>query len=214
MVYNWRVFWWSLPWATRKEHMLRLYADSLHAHRASGMADDRWRVQYTFLGKNVCRDAFLILSGLGSSFLQAAREQALANKVSWSSPAERGLHGGTMQNNARSSAYLGARQWLEWYAETHSEWSPMSWNAYLPAGRKVFYYYHYRKDILARHGLTEVDAAHTRAYALASRRSKRLRAAGITAGGNADDAGTYAPASHLMADIPLADGNTFLCARG
>ena len=99
MVYNWRVLWWSLPWVMRKEHMLRLYVDSLNAHRASGMPADRWRVQYTFLGKNVCRDAFLILTGFGSSSLQAAREQALANKVSWSSPAERGLHGATMQNS-------------------------------------------------------------------------------------------------------------------
>ena len=71
----------------------------------------------------------------------------------------------------------------------------MSWNAYLPAGRKVFYYYHYRKDILERHGVTEFDTADARAYALASRRSKRSRAAGTTAGGNSDDAGTYAPAT-------------------
>ena len=85
----------------------------------------------------------------------------------------------------------------------------MDGRTYFPAGRKVFYYYHYRKDILERHGVTEVDATHTSAYALASRRSKRLRAAGTTAGGNSDDAGTYAPASRLMADIPLADCTTF-----
>ena len=76
----------------------------------------------------------------------------------------------------------------------------------------MFYYYHYRKDILERHGITEVDTAEARAHALALLRSKRSRRAGATAGGHSDDAGTYAPASRLMADIPLADCNTILCA--
>eukprot|EP00974_Lingulodinium_polyedra_P113734 11012628-Lingulodinium_polyedra.AAC.1 len=62
---------------------------------------------------NVCRDALITLIGLGVSSLRAAREQALAGKVAWSSMVERGLRGGTMQNSSTAAKYLGARQWLE-----------------------------------------------------------------------------------------------------
>ena len=212
MVYNWRVLWWSLPLVQRREHVLHFFVSSLHAHRASGMPDERWRVQYTFLGMNVCRDAFIALAGFGSSTLQAARGQSLEGKVSWSSRAERGMHGGMLGNTNKPAAYLGARQWLEWYAESHAECSPMDGRAYLPAGRKAFYYAHYRKDILERHGVTEADAKDARAYALASSRSKRRRLVGAQAGGSSADAGAYVPASCRMADVPLAELNTFLRA--
>ena len=81
MVYKWRVLRWSLPWASRREHLLRLFHASLAAHRATGLPDERWRVQFTFLGVNVCRDAFLVLSVLGSSVVQAVRADVLSNKV-------------------------------------------------------------------------------------------------------------------------------------
>jgi len=112
-------------------------------------------MQYTFLGINVCRDAFITLTGLGASSLQAARDAALAGKVSWSSKAEREFHGGAMENNSKAAAYLGARSWLEWYAHSHAEMSPKELKAYLPAGRKCFYYAHYRKDVLEKYGVTE-----------------------------------------------------------
>ncbi len=127
MVYNWRLLWWSLSWTQRKEHVLLLYVQSLRAHRATRLPDDRWRVQYTFLGTKVCRDAFMTLTGLSASVLHAARTDALAGKVSWSSRAERGLQGpGMLGNNSKAAAHIGARQWLEWYVDTHAEQSPMA----------------------------------------------------------------------------------------
>ena len=121
-----------------------MFVNRLRAHRASGGSDEHWRMQYAFLGMNVCQDAFLILSGLGVSNLQAAREQALVGKVSWSLRADLGLHSGDMENNNEAASYLRARLWLEWYAERHAEMSPTEWRAYLPAGRRCFYYAHYR----------------------------------------------------------------------
>ena len=79
-----------------------LFAKSLQVHRAAGFPDD--------LGIHVCRDAFLALTGLGVSTLQAAREAALKGNVSWSSPAERGMHGGLAGNNSKAAAYLRVRQ--------------------------------------------------------------------------------------------------------
>ena len=114
MVYNWRVLWWSLPKVQRKEHLLHMFVKSLRARRTSGGHDEWWRMQYIFRGTNVCRDAFITLTGLGASSLQAARDAALEGKVSWSSKAEREMHGGPMANISKAAAYLGARSWLEW----------------------------------------------------------------------------------------------------
>ena len=43
---------------------------------------------------------------------------------------------------------MSCRQWLEWLAATHAEMSPMRLEAYLPSGRKIFYYYQYRHDMM------------------------------------------------------------------
>ena len=158
VVYNWRVLWWSLPWVSRKEHVVKLFRDSWLAHRETGLPIGCWRMQFTFLGQNVCREAFMALTGFGASFLQWARGAAQENTVSWATPGERVMHGGLITNTAKATSYLGARQWLEAYADTHSEWSPMDGRAYLPAGRKGFYYYHYRTDMMERHrGLGETS---------------------------------------------------------
>ena len=167
-------------------------------------------MQYTFLGMNVSRNAFITLTGLGASSLQAARDAALAGNVSWSSKAEREMHGGPMANNSKAAAYLGARSWLEWYSESHAEMSPKEMRAYLPAGRKCFYHAHYRKAVLEEYGVTEADAAFARAYALALRGAKQQRAAEKHASGNSVNAEAYASAAQRMADVPLAEIGTFL----
>eukprot|EP00974_Lingulodinium_polyedra_P008215 782060-Lingulodinium_polyedra.AAC.1 len=74
--------------------------------------------------------------------------------------------------------------------------SPMGGRGYLPAGRKIFYYVHYRKATLERHGVTEADAAHARAYALASSWSKTQPITGKRASGDSANAEAYASASH------------------
>ena len=43
-------------------------------------------------------------------------------------------------NTNKSKLYLDARQWLEHYASTHGDHSPMDGTMTLPSGRKYFYY--------------------------------------------------------------------------
>lgn len=154
IILNWRVLWWSLPKTQRKEHLLRTFRESLASHRAMGGTDERWRMSYMFLGRPVCRSAFMVLTGISAHACQEARDGAVKNKVCWVSRAELGL-ASSIVNASKAAAYLGARQWLEWYAATYAEQSPMSYLAYLPAGRKAFYYQHYRNDMLKRAGLAD-----------------------------------------------------------
>lgn len=102
-------------------------------------------MHYVLLGIRVCRDAFMQLTGIGVSSVQEARQAVLAGKRTWLSPLERGLSQ-SIKNTNKVKAYLGARQWLEWYASTHAEWSPMKLAAYLPGARKVFYWHQYVEE--------------------------------------------------------------------
>lgn len=149
VVINWRVLWWSLPKTSRKEHLLRTFRASLTDHLAAGGKADRWRMRYHFCGQPVCRDGFMVLTGVGAHSCQEARTAALEGKVCWVSRAELGL-AASIRNSSKFPVYLGARQWLEWYAVVYAERSPMGPLAYLPAGRKTFYYQHYRNDMLRR----------------------------------------------------------------
>ena len=187
---------------------MKFCRESLLAHRAgTNLPDDRWRIH--FLGQPVCRNAFTKLAGIGVSMLQEARAHALQGRVSWPSPMERGVHG-LQSSHHQPPAYLGARQWLERYADTHAEWSPKEAKAYSPAGRKVFYYFHYRMDLMARHGMSEDDMAKLRAEHVAiSHRGKRKR---DEAPKPIQDARADALASGPARDAPVARLACFLAA--
>lgn len=145
VILNWRVLWNSLPKVQRKEHLLGMFAADLDRHLAAGHSKDTWTMNFVFMGFRVCRDAFLRLTGLGVSQLQEARQGAVEGKRSWLSGCEMGLYQ-SIRNTSKAKAYLSARQWLEHYAVTHAERSPMKFGAYLPGARKLFYWHHYHED--------------------------------------------------------------------
>ena len=92
-----------------------------------------------FLGKNVCRRAFLALTGIGSNSLTLARSAAAADKRSSLSGAELGACL-SIKNTNRPKLYLDARMWLEHFADSSGEHSPMHIETFLPNGRKSDYY--------------------------------------------------------------------------
>ena len=158
VIHNWRVLWHSMPSTNRRELLVRSFVEHLEAHQAIGGADEQWRMQYKFLGKPVCKIAFLQLTGMNNWMLQQARDGALQGRRSVLSTCEMGLHA-AIKNQSKAHLYLSARQWLEHYAATHAELSPMDDKAYLPSGRKTFYYFHYRRDMLERHRLLGAASA-------------------------------------------------------
>eukprot|EP00812_Abedinium_dasypus_P011432 NODE_498_length_1524_cov_2.803268.p1 GENE.NODE_498_length_1524_cov_2.803268~~NODE_498_length_1524_cov_2.803268.p1 ORF type:complete len:436 (+),score=56.79 NODE_498_length_1524_cov_2.803268:192-1310(+) len=143
-VRNWRILWRSLLPSTRREALLCFHAASLADHQRSNR-QSAWHVKYSFMGEDVCRDAFLALAGVCVSSLEAARNGALRETKSSLSLKEL-LMCQRIANTNREPLYLDARQWLEHYAGSHGEQSPMDCLTFLPAGRKQFYYFHYKHD--------------------------------------------------------------------
>ena len=140
-----------MPSINRRELLLKLFAASLQDHRAKGGSNDTWRMQFTFLGQPVCRDALFLLTRITPYLLSQARDATLKGQRSVLSVHEVGMHA-CIRNHSKAPVYLSARQWLGNYASTHAEMSPMDYKAFLPSGRNVFYYYQYRTDMLERHG--------------------------------------------------------------
>ena len=144
-VLNWRVLWSSLPNFMRHELLLSEARDQLAKHRASGQQDKNFEMSYSFLGLNVCRSAFMMLTGLGVPFLQTARAGALNDKESYAPRSELGAWR-RIANAVWPQKYLDARQWLLAYADKFGSWNPARDRCHLPAGRREFYYAAYVAD--------------------------------------------------------------------
>lgn len=140
---NWRVLWHSLPRELRHEAVLTMHVKSLQEHRASNTLGV-WHMRYKVLGVDVCRDAFIRITGIGCSLLIEMREKAL--KSHQSTLIARELNP-TMLIRAtnKDKLYLDVRQWLVAYSSNGDQWSHSS-TVELPAGRKEFYYLIYVAD--------------------------------------------------------------------
>ena len=92
VIHNWRVLWYSIPCINRRELLLKLFVASLQAHRDKGGSDETWRMQFTFLGQHVCRDALYLLTGITPYLLNQARDAALKGHRSVLSVREMGMH--------------------------------------------------------------------------------------------------------------------------
>ena len=133
-VQNWRVLWRSLSAQMRQELLMRFMAQSLADHRNSGSFAG-WQVKYRFLGQEVCKAAFMMLTGVGGSSINKARERALSGQQSVHSRQELG-YDLLIVNTNLPKLHLDARSWLQNYACTHAEQSPISQQYCLPAGKK------------------------------------------------------------------------------
>ena len=145
IVRNWRVLWHSLPMHQRRELILRLFKADFDNRQDPVNEQREWRMQYTFLGVDVCKKGFQILTRIGNSSLTKARTGAKRNNCSSLSRHEMGYDLALRMTN-KPQLYLDARRWLENYGSTFAEQSPNSLICTLPPGRKHFYYLAYRHD--------------------------------------------------------------------
>ena len=126
--------WRSLPAWRRREALLALYR--ARGNNADADADS---LLMPLLGNRVCRRAFMALTGIGPYSLSKARSDAARNARSSLSSSELG-NCLLIKNTIKPKLYLDARRWLEWYADTSGEQSPMHIETFLPNGRKSDYY--------------------------------------------------------------------------
>ena len=141
---NWRVLWYSLPPAMRRESLLVMCKEAQKAHEKSDMRS-AWRLHYKVLGIDVCEDAFCVITGIGRSSLTQARKAAVAGHQSSLSRSELPLHLAILPGS-KPLVYLDARKWIETYARDHGEHDPRHLEYFLPAGRRHFYYLLYNHD--------------------------------------------------------------------
>ena len=82
-VRNWRILWKSLPPHTRRETLIVMYRRSYDAHLAAGRPPQAWQMtEFQVLGHGgMCRDAFMLVTGIGASSLQAARTAMLEGTI-------------------------------------------------------------------------------------------------------------------------------------
>ena len=144
IVRNWRILWRSLSPASRREAMLAKFSASLATHKSENR-NGSWKMSFHVLGRPVCENAFRMITGISSWSLTRARAEARDGHASSLSNAELG-RSQMIKNANKQNLYLDARQWLEHYAATHAEQSPISLQLELPAGRKFFYYMAYAED--------------------------------------------------------------------
>jgi len=145
----WRVMWRCLPATVRREKLIHMMAASYQTHRQCGVPGDWVYDGYSLLGQKVCREAFRMLTGIGVSSLTIARDSVMRHKQSSCARSELSQWLDIVATN-KPKLYLDSRQWLEWYADTHAEKSPISLMCYLPGGRKLFYHLIYERDRRSR----------------------------------------------------------------
>ena len=121
----WRVMWRCLPPAMRREKLIEMMAPSFRSHRENLLPGDWEYTDYSILGHPVCREAFRLITGIGTSSLSKARDPVMKGMVTSCARAELSQWLMIVATN-KPKLYLDCRQWLEYYADTHAEQSPIS----------------------------------------------------------------------------------------
>ena len=148
---KWRMMWYALPKADRQERLIGMFSNAIVV--AGNPQKQEFSMQYSVLGRVVCRDAFILCTGIHSYTIQHARDAAFATLPMSGLPVA-GLPVVGLPTRAwarkRPLLYMDARAWLLDYAKLHGDTSPLNDCILLPSGLKQFYYASYFRDRLAR----------------------------------------------------------------
>ena len=107
---NWRMLWCSLPRDKRLQVLLDMMKES--------------NGEFKFAGIRVCSQAFQKLTRVSAGTLQNVRNKINQGVMNiWRRDSMTWL---SIRNTPKALRYLDCRSWLETYAETHGERSPMS----------------------------------------------------------------------------------------
>ncbi len=129
-----RKLFYALPKADRQHRLACAFREELLGQARDTLGDSTgFQMVYKFLEVPVCRQAFIMLTGIHADTLQHARQRAMDRTVALVSVNQ------TVWVSRRPLAYMDARAWLLDYAQTHGDTSPLCNKIFLPAGRKQFF---------------------------------------------------------------------------
>ena len=138
VVLRWRKLWYSMPKSDRDSRLADMF------RRSKERVDDR---EEDF---KVCREAFMIITGIHTEAIQRARMLA------------QGIAPLTLGKwvSERSLSYRQCRAWLLDYAKVHADTSPMEDKLFLPCAKKQHYWALFYFD-LKKHGHTDIPSRDT-----------------------------------------------------
>ena len=138
-VKTWRVLWLSTPNHAQHEVLTQKIREQFLEYRKTPIRE--FHVRFRVLGKDVCRRAFIGVTGISDSFIAACKADAIQGRASYNAFYDCSFEGqGGPRSNQRKAGYLDACCWIKEYARTHACQSPITGNYELPAGRKMFYW--------------------------------------------------------------------------
>lgn len=135
---RWRKMWYALPKEDREERLRKMFVDGLTKALDNGQDEDGFRMRYQIFGVQLCREAFIRVTGIHADTLQRARSTSMSGFVPASSCG--------VWRERRAVAYLDARAWLLDYANVHADSSPLNNNLWLPHARKYVFWTAYWQD--------------------------------------------------------------------
>ena len=109
--------------------LVRLYRKEFDKHTETKMGDEHafW-VEYSLFGFPLCRNAFIILTGMDTAQLSAGRKYDKNNKLQ-----QLGTRPAYIDTNT-AQPFITARDWLLKYADSHDDFSPTDGTITLPVG--------------------------------------------------------------------------------
>ena len=127
IVRNWRTFWQSLPSSQRREALIAMFKHNLDQHLGQGGRPDDWQMgSFQVLGwrgnddAGMCRQAFMLVTGVGGYSLDKARQAALNGKCT--SPGRSELQLSLdIGAHPRPQLFLDAIVWLTSFAEEYGD---------------------------------------------------------------------------------------------
>ncbi len=136
VVLKWRRLWFGLPKIDRQDKLVGAFRESREAADKRG-EHHIFKMQFQVLGLPVCRQAFMQITSLSASEIQAARGLSDTNSlaVPKTTPG--------LWVSRRPIKTMDARSWLLDYAKTYGDTSPLHDQLSLPIATKEFYYLAY-----------------------------------------------------------------------
>ena len=156
-VLAWRQTFFALPFEDRMEKLTLMYYNALEEQLRLHHDRHAFKMTFKFMGHDVCREAFMLLTSLHANVLQKARSNAVAQPPKLRPAGRQTLP--RFLAAERAPKYMHCRGWLVSYCQEKADYSPIDDCMWLPMGRKLYYYSLYVQHCVLQSGMAERDIA-------------------------------------------------------